>query len=1126
MDLIGRTIGKYTIVSRLGIGGMGVVYKGHRADLNHYAAIKVLPEHLADSPDFQQRFEREAQAIAQLNHPNILPIIDFGHEPDGPAYFIAKLATRGSLATRLSPGRPLPMPEVLYFVEKIAGALDHAHDRNMLHRDIKPSNVLLDDADWVLLADFGMVKIMSGTALTISDSLMGTPAYMAPEQCRGETLDRRADVYALGVAAFEMATGRLPFIAEMPTTVILKQINEVPPAPQHINAAIPDMAAYVILKALAKRPADRFATAGEFALALAQAIGMPSAIARTTRPIVEEEPAPPPITPPAPDLPPLDNIDSHITKDFVGREAELAYYLDRLTTQHLAIITGMPGIGKTTLALQLAQRFAGSSSTFAHAFHEGEGAEVIVWELAKFLAWHEQQDLWGMLRGAQQTGSKPPPIEVLFDHVLHLLRGRRYLLILDNFQYIEHDPLMDKLLERLRALLASGEVSVIIASQRKPAFASTSDYAVLTGLGSADAIRLLAQRGISLSPEVTDQLYRLTEGNPQLLTLAVGALHGAEDPERLVRHVAESENIEHYLMTAIDQRLNEEERAIMSAVSVFQGYAATRDAIEAALEDSTRIAGSIKRLLSDLRSRYLLLESDSAAGKAYAQHETVRGFYYALLNRRERLALHRRAASYFDTEAPDALQAARHFDLALEHERAAQLATADVWGAINRGQAQNLRALLDQLMGRSLSPIALAAVHVTRGQTCAFLGDRAIAQESFHTALAKLEAVPSDKTVKVWQARAHLGLADVVQDEALPEAVTWLQRGLKTVAGLNVLEEAIMHIQLGSVQVGMANYAEAQRETEEGLRLLPPNEALTSATLTSDALTSDAHWRAVGLMDLGIVYWKRGEVQRGTEFYQQALKIYDQAQDLWGMIPVQLDLGIEFDRAGQWPEAVKMYQAALDQANRLGAARFQMMLELAFGIINTKQGLDDLAQAHLLRCIELARTRTFNEALLAGLSSLADLHIRRQEWDTAEQALNEAEPLALSMDAKYQLTEVWRSRASIALARGQIDQAHETIEKTIDLCRDLELKTDEGMCWRVLGQVFAASDRLDQANDAFARSLGLVQDDGYEVARTQLEWGRALLDTNHDRATSLLHEARNTFERLGAQRDVTASSPV
>jgi serine/threonine protein kinase/tetratricopeptide (TPR) repeat protein len=1121
MDLIGRTIGKYTIVSRLGIGGMGVVYKGHRADLNHYAAIKVLPEHLADSPDFQQRFEREAQAIAQLNHPNILPIIDFGHETDGPVYFIAKLATRGSLATRLSPGRPLPMPEVLYFVEKIAGALDHAHDRNMLHRDIKPSNVLLDEDDWVLLADFGMVKIMSGTALTISDSLMGTPAYMAPEQCRGESLDRRADVYALGVAAFEMATGRLPFIAEMPTTVILKQINEVPPAPQHINAAIPDMAAYVILKALAKRPADRFATAGEFALALAQAIGMPNAIARTTRPVVEEEPAPPPITPPAPDLPPLDNIDSHITKDFVGREAELAYYLDRLSMQHLAIITGMPGVGKTTLALQLAQRFAGSSNTFAHAFHEGEGAEVIVWELAKFLAWHEQQDLWGMLRGAQQTGSKPPPIEVLFDHVLHLLRGRQYLLILDNFHYIEHDPLMGKLLERLRTLLASGEVSVIIASQRRPAFASTSDYAVLSGLGSADAIRLLAQRGITLSPEVTEQLYRLTEGNPQLLTLAVGALHGAEDPERLVRHVAESENIEHYLMTAIDQRLNEEERAIMSAVSVFQGYAATRDAIEAALEDSTRIAGSIKRLLTDLRGRYLLLESDSKAGKAYAQHETVRTFYYALLNRRERLALHRRAASYFDTEAPDALQAARHFDLALEHERAARLATSDVWGAINRGQAQYLRALLDQLTGRTLSPIDLAAVHVTRGQVCAFLGDRAIAQESYHTALAKLEMLPSDKAVKVWQARAHLGLADVVQDEALPEAVKWLQRGLETVAGLNVLEEAILHIQLGSVQVGMANYVEAQRETEEGLRLLPPNEALTS-----DALTSDAHWRAVGLMDLGIVYWKRGEVQRGTEFYQQALKIYKQAKGLWGMIPVQLDLGIEFDRAGQWPQAVGMYQAALDEANRLGAARFQMMLELAFGIISTKQGLDDLAQAHLLRCIELARTRTFNEALLAGLSSLADLQIRRQEWDAAERAVNEAEPLALSMDAKYQLAEVWRSRALIALAHGQIDQARETIEKTITLCRDLELKTDEGMCYRVLGQVLGASGQLEQANDAFTRSVELMQDDGYEVARTQIEWGKALLATNYDQAASLLREARATFEHLGAQRDVTASSPV
>ncbi len=1101
MELIGRTIGKYEIVSQLGRGGMGVVYKGYRADLTHYAAIKVLPEHLADSTDFQERFVREAQAIARLNHPNILPIIDFGREDDGLTYFITKLATRGSLAARL--GRPLLMPDVLYFVEKIAGALDHAHDHNMLHRDIKPANVLLDEDDWVLLADFGMVKIMSGTALTVSDSVMGTPAYMAPEQCRGEPLDRRVDVYALGVAAFEMATGRLPFIAELPTAMILKHINEEPPAPQHLNAMIPDVAAFVILKALAKRPADRFATAGEFALAFAQAIGMPSAIARTTRPVVEEEPVLAPVTPP--DLPPLDTIDSRITKDFVGREAELTYYLDRLATQHLAIITGMPGVGKTTLALQLAQRFAGSSSTFAHAFHEGEGAEVIVWELAKFLAWHQQQDLWSMLRGAQQTGSKPPPIEVLFDHVLHLLRGHKYLLILDNFHSIEHDPLMGKLLERLRTLLVAGQVSVIIATQHKPAFAAASDYNVLTGLGSADAIRLLAQRGITLNPEVTEQLYRLTEGNPQLLTLAIGALHGADDPARLVRRVAESEDIEQYLMTSIDQRLTKEERASMSAVSVFLGYPATRDAIEVVLEENEAIRGGVKRMLSDLRSRYLLLESDTAAGKAYTQHETVRNFYYNLLGRRERLALHRRAADYYDSEEPDALQAARHFDLAHEYERAAQLATSDVWGAINRGQAQSLRALLDQLSGRALNPIGWAAVQVTRGQVCAFLGDTQLAQESYQAALSKLQLQPNDKTSSVWQARACLGLSDVLKYEAPREAVNWLKRGLDTIGGTNTPEEAILRIQLGSVYLHLGDYAQAQTEIERGQQALP-------ATVV--------YWRALALVNLGVLYWKRGEVQRGTEFYRQALEIYQRANDYWGLIPVHLNLGIELDRAGQWPQAIEKYQAALDLANRLGSVRYQATLELAFGIIHTKLGNDDRARAHLTQCLDLSRSRHLNELIVAGLSSLSDLDLRLRHWEAAELAIDEAEPLAVEMDAKDQLPELWRGRALIHLSRGQFDQAREVIEKTIALCRELELKIDEGMSWRVLGQVLSASEQNDLANEAFEHSLALLHDDGYELARTQAEWRRALLDTDRDRAMSLLREARATFDRLGAHRDL------
>ena len=174
----------------------------------------------------------------------------------------------------------------------------------------------------------------------------------------------------------------------------------------------------------------------------------------------------------------------------------------------------------------------------------------------------------------------------------------------------------------------------------------------------------------------------------------------------------------------------------------------------------------------------------------------------------------------------------------------------------------------------------------------------------------------------------------------------------------------------------------------------------------------------------------------------------------------------------------------------------------------------------------MAREHTLNEVLVAGLSSLSDWYIRRQEWSAAESVIAEAEALALDMDAKGQLPELWRGIAQINLARWQLDQACATIEKTIDLCRDLELKIDEGMCWRILGQVFTARGQLDQAGDAFRHSLELVYDDSYEVARLQAEWGHALLETDHEHASSLLREARATFEHLGAQRDLAASSLV
>ncbi|RLB23012.1 MAG: hypothetical protein DRG71_06485, partial [Deltaproteobacteria bacterium] len=271
-SLIGETLGKkYHIVEQIGRGGMATVFKAYEPALDRYLAIKVLSPQHALAPGFSKRFVREARAVAQLNHPNILPIINFGQE-EGLSYIVMKYVSGGTLKERLAAG-PMALAETARIIEQIAAALDHAHGRGILHRDVKPSNVLLDEGDWVQLADFGLAKMLAGdVALTESGTSIGTPAYMSPEQGQGLPLDHRTDLCSLGVILYEMTTGRLPYEAETPMGVVVKHISEPLPPPRQVNPAIPEGVEAVIIKTLAKNPADRYDSAGEMARALWQAV--------------------------------------------------------------------------------------------------------------------------------------------------------------------------------------------------------------------------------------------------------------------------------------------------------------------------------------------------------------------------------------------------------------------------------------------------------------------------------------------------------------------------------------------------------------------------------------------------------------------------------------------------------------------------------------------------------------------------------------------------------------------------------------------------------------------------------------------------------------------------------------
>ncbi|GAB4574007.1 MAG: hypothetical protein Kow0077_18400 [Anaerolineae bacterium] len=263
-----KTLGKYEIVERLGRGGMAEVFKGYHAALDRYVAIKLLHAFLADDPEFKSRFEREAQNVAKLKHPNIVQVYDFEYDEANESYYMVMELIEGpTLKDRLfelsRTHEGLSLNEALRIVRDAAAALDYAHRQGMIHRDVKPANLMLDKDGRVVLTDFGIAKIVTGVQFTASGGMVGTPAYMAPEQGLGEAGDERSDIYSLGVILFQLCTGKLPYEADTPLATILKHLNEETPRPTSIRPELPRAVEQIILKAMAKEPDDRFATAQE-----------------------------------------------------------------------------------------------------------------------------------------------------------------------------------------------------------------------------------------------------------------------------------------------------------------------------------------------------------------------------------------------------------------------------------------------------------------------------------------------------------------------------------------------------------------------------------------------------------------------------------------------------------------------------------------------------------------------------------------------------------------------------------------------------------------------------------------------------------------------------------------------
>lgn len=308
-----KKLGHYDIVSELGRGGMGVVYKAYEASLDRHVAIKVLSEQMASDPTLVARFQREARSVAALNHPHIIQIFFIGQSEEQ-HYFVMEFVEGESLSAYIRREYPLPVPKAMSLLKQAAEGLAAAHEIGVIHRDIKPANLMLDRAGRVKIADFGIAYTADlQNKLTATGQFLGTPGYLSPEVCMGEKADARTDIFSLGVVFFEMLTGKVPFHADSPLAMLSKVVQEAIPDVRSYNAAVMPEIQAILNKMVEKSPDQRFQNCRELIAALDHQLGLAPtqavdhhAMTAPTEIISQDSfaPPPPPVAPPMASVPP------------------------------------------------------------------------------------------------------------------------------------------------------------------------------------------------------------------------------------------------------------------------------------------------------------------------------------------------------------------------------------------------------------------------------------------------------------------------------------------------------------------------------------------------------------------------------------------------------------------------------------------------------------------------------------------------------------------------------------------------------------------------------------------------------------------------------------------------------
>lgn len=795
----------------------------------------------------------------------------------------------------------------------------------------------------------------------------------------------------------------------------------------------------------------------------------------------------------------------------IDRADKVAQLVERLAKQRILALTGIVGVGKTTLAAQIASYTARTRPVFWHQCIAADGFEPLAIELARFLAERGHAEPLQLVEQRQQSYARGPSLGVVFHELMRALRGASYLICLDDVHLIGSHDLAKDFIRQLRQSRDRHQVDLLVTARQIPTGIRRQEVEPLDGLSQDEARELLASRDVALGAELFRKLYERTAGNPQFLSVATELLRDAADQGGAIDHIVKADEIQDLLHEVYDQ-LEPAQQQTMRALAALLEYGGAPDVLEEMLGGQ-----GVEQELYHLQARHLVGNIGDDAAPLYRQHDLVRNFCYALMGPAESGPLHRRAAAFYETRDSNPFRAVLHSIYAGDHQHAAELVSGDIWPLVQDGHGGALHALLsERLNTQFLSDDLQVKVAVARGQVATLAGFSREARAAYQRALDALGHRDATPALRAWQARVCRGLAETWEFEVPQQALDWVDRGLLFLDGVASPERALLLLRKGSALITAERGAEARAVLAESLRLLP-KEARGA--------------RAQALGSLGRLAAMSADFVGARDYFCQALPLFQKTGNLWGELGVRENLArIDEIHLGRWDRAEREYLELRDlNERRLRSLNRRITIELSLGILRTNQGKHAEALDHLQSCLRSVEDHRQDEYLAAVHSSLADLYLRWKEpadrLARARQHLERARAIASARpdDERDQLPEICRGWALYYLARAETTPALAAARKALRVARDLDDPVEQGKSLRVLGQVQDRAGRGKSAQRSFGASLGLLYArDVYEAARAQAAWGALLRRTEaeRDRGQALIAQARATFEDLGAAGDL------